>query len=133
MSRTKIIILAVVAIVLAGGIWKLNAYFAATMDWPLVIMNAKSDAINSKEQDGNYSEALISQSLADHLATKGAAGQVSLISADNGERAAVVVTGLSARSCHGLEHHPELEKNFESIEVQNGLCTQNSTMKFWFK
>lgn len=133
MSKNKIIVWLVAAVVLGGVVWELNAFFASTMDWPLVILNAKSDALKSKEEEGNYSQTILSQELADHIAKKGAAGQVSYMSINNGTEAAVVVTGLSARTCHGLEKHPELVKAFDHIDVKNGLCTQDSTVSFWFK
>jgi hypothetical protein len=133
MSKNKIIVWLVAAVILGGVVWELNAYFASTMDWPLVVLNAKNDALQFKEENGNYSETILGQQLADYLAKKGAAGQVSFISANNGTEVAVVVTGLSARSCHGLEKHPELVKNFDHIDVENGICAENSTLRFWFK
>lgn len=133
MSRTKIVILAVVVVLLGGGIWRLSSYFAATMDWPLVILNAKSDAMTFREQSGNYVDARISDSLEEHLKSKGAGGQITLTSAEGGTIGAVAVSGLTERSCKGLEHHPELEKNFERIQVVNGACAENASMLFWFR
>lgn len=133
MNRTKIIVWLVVAAIVGGIVWKLNTFFATTVDWPLVVLNAKSDALKAREEDGNYTRAMIGQELMEHLEKKGIAGQVTLSSANSGTEAAVVVSGLSARSCHGLEKHPELVKAFERIEVQNGLCIEGSTVRFWFK
>lgn len=133
MSKNKIIVWLVAAVILGGVVWELNAYFASTMDWPLVVLNAKNDALQFKEENGNYSETIMGPDLTDYLVKKGAAGQVSYVSANNGTEAAVVVTGLSARSCHGLEKHPELVKNFDHIDVKDGLCTQDLTVSFWFK
>jgi len=123
----------VAAVVVAGIVWRLNVFFAATMDWPLVILNAKSDAVAESQENGNYVDAKISAGLEEHLKSKGASGQVSLTSANAGTEAAVVVTGLTERACHGLEHHPELEKAFDRIQVANGACAEGASILFWFK
>lgn len=133
MSRIKIAVLATAAVLLGIGIWELNAYFSATVDWPLVVLNAKADALKAKEENGNYFQAPFGQDLSDMLTKKGIAGQVSLVGADDGQTAAVVVTGLSARSCLGLQHHPDLVSAFDSIKVQDGDCADNSTLTFRFK
>ena len=104
-----------------------------TVDWPLVIMNVKADALKAHENEGNYSHAQIGDELAAHVKSKGIDSQISLISAEHGTTAAVLVTGLSARSCTGLEHYPDLLAAFTRIEVDGGVCVEGSTMRFWFQ
>ncbi|HVI50438.1 MAG TPA: hypothetical protein VM661_04440 [Candidatus Sulfotelmatobacter sp.] len=133
MNTRKLVVWLVAAVIAAGVVWRLYVFFGATMDWPLVILNAKSDALAASQENGNYVDAKISDGLEEHLKSKGVVGQVSLTSANAGTEAAVVVNGLSERACKGLERHPELEKAFERIQVVGGACAENVSMLFWFK
>ncbi len=133
MTVKKLAPWAVLLVLAAGGIYTLDRYFAATVDWPMVVLNAQSAAFTSRQETGNLTGPDVSAALKQTLAAKGIGDRVTLVSTDGGATAAVLVTGLSARSCHGLEHHPELKDHFTRIEVEGGACADNATMRFWFK
>jgi|GEM_PF-2243803 len=130
----KILISLGLAVVVVGAVaWNIHSLFSKTVDWPLVILNGKADAIAAREATGSYQEAQLGATSQDYLAARGAGGRVRLVSDEDGHRVTVLVEGLSEHSCKGLERLPSLVENFKRIEVEGGKCADNATMRFFWE